>query len=91
MQLLGKATSQGNLLEEIGNPVVAEILLNGARRAGGGTSFLEVHGEIETIPTHNGVHMARDCVGVHDGIRALKTDRIVARQTPKGRYLWEEA
>lgn len=80
-----------NLLEEIGDPVVAEILLDGARRTGGSTSLIEVHGEIKTISTHDGVQMTGDLTRTRKRIRTFDTDRIITRQTPEGRYFWEEA
>lgn len=86
-----KAVLECDLLKEIGDPVVAEILLDGTRRTGGSTSFLEVHGEIKTISTHDGVQMSGDSTGIRNRIRTFDTDRIIAGQTPKGGCLWEEA
>lgn len=88
---VGKAASERSLLEERGDPVVAEILLDGTRRTGGSTSFLEVHTEIKAISTHDAVQVTGDCARTHNGIRAFDADRIITGQTPEGRCLREKA
>ena len=75
-------TLKGSVLvleEQSRGPVVAVVSHDSARRAGGGLGGIVVHGEIESISSHDRVQVVRHMARTDDRIGTLNDNRAFAR------------
>lgn len=72
------------LIVESWNPVVAEIGLDSARRAGRSASLIEIHIKTKAVTTHDGVDVTGDGTWVDDWVGALSDENTWAWKTEEG-------